>query len=112
MHLRRRFVQGASEWMAGCHGSKENDKLKLGYTDEEWNFIWSTMLEDRAWAVPAIRDEQGKFLKENDAPELLIKFAAHDLRCHIIVFDLKLNRIQFCSGNHKGAHPVDGRKQN
>ena len=30
--LRRRFVTGAAEWLRGFHGSKENDKAKLGYT--------------------------------------------------------------------------------
>ena len=98
--LRRRLVIGASEWLAGNHGSKENDKEKLGYTDKEWQLIWSLMMEDGAWALPSLKDEYGNFVKDNHAPELLIKFAAHDFQCHIIVFDLQLNRIQFCSGNH------------
>ena len=50
--------------------------------------------------MPALRDTEGNYLKENFAPELLIKYAAHKLKCHIIVFDLQLNRIQFCSGNY------------
>ena len=29
-YLRKRFVFGASEWMAGKHGSKENIKLLFG----------------------------------------------------------------------------------
>ena len=50
--------------------------------------------------MPALRDTEGNYLKENFAPELMIKYAAHELKCHIIVFDLQLNRIQFCSGNY------------
>ena len=71
--LRRRFVIGASEWLAGFHGSKENDKSKLGYTDYEWELIWGQMLEDGAWAMPALKDNKGNYLKENLAPEMLIK---------------------------------------
>ena len=100
MYLRRRFVLGAAEWMAGKNGSKQNNKELFEYTDTEWEFIWTTMLEDGAWAVPSIKDNQGNFVKENDAPEILIKYIAHDLKCHIIVFDLLLNRVQFLSGNH------------
>ena len=100
MDLRRRFVLGAADWCAGNNGSLRNDKEILGYTDQQWEFIWNTMLEDGAWAVPGITDDQGNVIKENDAPELLIKYIAHDLKCHIIVFDLVLDRIQFVSGNH------------
>ena len=99
LYLRRRLVLGAAEWLVGMHGSKENEKLKFGYTDKEWEWIWSTMIEDGAWAVPALRDIDGNYIKENFAPELLIKYAAHKLKRHIIVFDLQLNRIQFCYGN-------------
>ena len=99
MYLRRRFVLGAAEWMAGKNGSMQNDKLLFDYTDREWEFIWTTMLEDGAWAVPSITDENGNFVKENNAPEILIKFIAHDLKSNIIVFDLQLNIIQFVSGN-------------
>ena len=100
LYLRRRLVLGASEWLNGMHGSKENDKIKFGYTDREWEWIWSSIIEDGAWAVPALRDKDGNYIKENFAPELLIKYAAHALKSHIIVFDLQLNRIQFCSGNY------------
>ena len=100
MDLRRRFVLGAADWLAGNNGSLRNDKEILGYTDTQWEYIWNTMLVDGAWAVPGITDAEGNVIKENDAPELLIKFIAHDLRCHIIVFDLVLDRIQFISGNH------------
>jgi hypothetical protein len=100
MYLRRRFVLGASEWMAGGNGSEQNDKALFEYTDREWEFIWMTMLEDGAWAVPSIKDNDGKTVKANWAPEILIKFIAHELKCHIIVFDLLLNRVQFLSGNH------------
>ena len=58
------------------------------------------MLKDGAWAVPAIQDKSGNILKENFAPEILIKYIAHDLRCNIIVIDLLLGKVQFCSGNH------------
>merc|ERR1712055_985277 len=86
--------------MAGNNNSLENDKAVLGYTDNEWQYIWSTMLEDGAWAVPSIKDEKdGNVIKENHAPEILIKFIAHDLRANIIVFDLVLDNIQFVSGN-------------
>ena len=30
---------------------------------------------------------------------MLLKFIAHDLRCHIVVFDLQLGITQFCSAN-------------
>ena len=100
MYLRRQWVHGGREWLSGMHGSKENDKDMFGYTDAEWNFIWSTMLSDGAWAVPAITDKYGNIVKDNLAPELFIKFIAHDVRCHVVVFDLILNRVQFCSANH------------
>ena len=99
-YMRRRFVQGAFDWMAGKNGSKQNYKVFFGYTDVEWEYIWSTLSQDGAWAVPNIKDLQGKVIKENWAPEIMIKFIAHDLRCNIIVFDLMLDRIQFISGNH------------
>ena len=100
MYLRTRFVLGASEYMAGNHGSKQNDKELFEYTDEEWKYIWSTMLEEGAWAVPSIKDKTGKTTKANWAPEILIKYIAHELKCHIIVFDLLLSTVQFISGNH------------
>ena len=79
MYLRSRWVMGAAEWMAGGQESKQNDKENLGYSDEEWDYIWTTMLEDGAWAVPSIKGDSGKVLKENLAPEMFIKFIAHDL---------------------------------
>ena len=36
MYLRRRFVLGASEFMSGAHGSKQNDKELFEYTDNDW----------------------------------------------------------------------------
>ena len=87
-YLRHRWVSGASEWLCGKHGSKENDKEMLGYTDDEWSFIWSTMVEDGAWSVPSVKDCEGNYVKENHSPELFIKFIAHDLKCNIIVFDM------------------------
>ena len=98
-YLRQRFVMGFSHWMAGNHGSLENTQLMFGYSDVEWREIWSLMNEDGAWAVPPLRDNFGNFLKDNHAPELFIRFAAHELKCHIIVFDMQLKRMQFCSGN-------------
>ena len=97
--LRAHLVLGASQWLSGMHGSKENEKVKFGYSDREWEWIWSLMVEDGAWAVPALKDNEGNYLKENFAPEMLIRYAAHELKCHIIVVDLQLVRIQFCSGN-------------
>ena len=99
LELRRRFVVGACDWMAGKHGSMQNDKDILGYTDDEWAYIWGTMIEDRAWAVPGIKDFNGTVIKENNAPEIFINYIAHDLKCNIIVFDLVLDNIQFVSGN-------------
>ena len=93
-------MTGAREWLAGMHGSKENDMEILGYTQEEWNYIWSTMLIDGAWSVPSITDEFGNSIKDNHAPEMFIKYIAHDVQCHLIVFDLTLNTVQFCSANH------------
>ena len=107
MYLRRRFVLGASEYMAGANGSKQNDKALFEYTDDEWEFIWMSMLEDGAWAVPSIKDDEGKTVKANFAPEILIKFIAHDIRCHIVVFDLLLNTVQFLSGNHVKTDNVE-----
>ena len=98
-YLRSRFVLGASEWLSGMHGSKENNKQDLGYSDAEWEFIWSTMYEDGSWAVPALKDEDGRIIKENHAPELFVKYAAHDLQCNIIVFDLQNDTVRFLSGN-------------
>ena len=99
-YLRQRFVHGSWEWMAGKNGSSQNYKELFGYTDDEWDYIWSTMIENGAWAVPSIKDETGTVIKENYAPEIMIKFIAHELKCNIIVFDLQLDRIQFISGNH------------
>ena len=100
MYLRKIFVDGAKTWMAGKYESQVDDKTLFSYTDSEWNFIWSEMLVDGAWNVPAITDQDGNFVKENYGPEILIKYIAHVLRCHILVYDLSLNKIQFLSGNH------------
>ena len=59
MYLRTRLVLGASEYMAGANGSKQNDKDLFDYTDDEWDYIWSTMLENGSWAVPSIKDDWG-----------------------------------------------------
>ena len=99
LYLRRRWVQGSAEWLAGRYESKENDKQVLGYSDYEWEFVWTTMVQDGAWAVPHIKDSAGRIIKENNGPEMMIKYIAHDIQCHIIIFDLFLNRIQFCSAN-------------
>ena len=98
-YLRTRFVFGASEWLSGMHGSKENNKQDLGYSDAEWESIWSSMYEDESWDVPALKDEDGRIIKENHAPELFIKYAAHDLQCNIIVFDLQNDTVRYISGN-------------
>ena len=98
--MRRKWVIGASDWMAGNNGSKQNQKEVLDYTDVEWEYIWSTMMEDGAWAVPSLKDTSGNWLKDNCAPEMMIQYIAHDLRCHIVVFDLLLNTVQFISANH------------
>ena len=100
LFLRTRWVLGAAEWMSGGHNSKQNDKEIFEYNDEEWNYIWDTMLEDGAWAVPSVKDAFGNIAKANLAPEILIKYIAHDLKCHIIIFDLLLGQVQFCSANH------------
>ena len=72
MYLRQRFVWGAAEWMAGKNGSLQNDKLLFEYTDDEWEFIWMTMLKDGAWAVPSITYGNGKtILKSSDSPGLM-----------------------------------------
>ena len=97
--LRTKWAFEASELLAGKNGSKINFKESLGYTDEEWYFIWSTMTEDGAWSVPGFPDSTGKVVKENFAPEMFIRYIAHAMQCNIIVFDLKLNGFQFCSAN-------------
>ena len=99
LYLRRRWVQGSAEWLAGRYESKENDKQVLGYSDYEWEFVWTTMVQDGAWAVPHIKDSAGRIIKENNGPEMMIKYIAHDIQCHIIIFDLFLNGIQFSSAN-------------
>ena len=98
--LRRRWVLGSMEWMSGKNGSKQNDKELFDYTDDEWEYIWSTMMEDGAWAVPDIKDSLGNNKKANFAPEIMIKFIAHDIRCHIIICDLLLDTVHFLSANH------------
>ena len=100
LYLRKRWVLGASQLLSGKHGSKVNDQEVYGYTENEWTFIWSTMNKNGAWSVENIRDKNGKDVKNNFAPEMLMKFIAHDIKCHIIIFDLKLNIVQFCSANH------------
>ena len=100
MFLRTRWAMGAAEWMSGGHNSKQNDKEVFGYLDEEWNYIWATMLEDGALAVPNVKDDFGNNIKDNLVPEMFLKYIAHDLKCHIIVFDLLLGQVQFCSANH------------
>ena len=98
--LRKRWVLGASDWLAGKHGSLNNLKNIFQYTDDEWNFVWSTMICDKAWNVSGLKDLAGNVIKENFGPEMLIRYIAHDIRCHIIVFDLQLEVLQFCSGNY------------
>ena len=98
-YLRKRWVIGSSEWLAGKHGSLENYKETFDYSDSEWEYIWSTLIRDGAWDVSHIKDSSGNIVKENYAPELMLKFIAHDLRCHIVVFDLQLGITQFCSAN-------------
>ena len=39
MDLRRRFVFGAADWLAGNNGLLRNDKELLGYTDTQWEYI-------------------------------------------------------------------------
>ena len=90
---------GSREWLAGKQGSLENYKETFDYSDSEWEYIWSTLLNDGSWDVPHIKDSAGNIIKENYAPEMLLKFIAHDLRCHIVVFDLQLGITQFCSAN-------------
>ena len=85
--------------MAGKFGPIKNYKELFGYSDVEWQYIWSTMKESGAWDVPSIKDSYGNVKKGNFAPEILIKYIAHDLKCHIIIFDLLLGVTQFCSGN-------------
>ena len=104
--IRNRWVLGASEWLAGNNGSKENDQSLLGYSNKEWNYIWATMIENGAWDVPSVKDRKGNFLKENQAPEMMIKYIAHDLQCNIIIFDLFNNTVEFCSGNQLLDHNI------
>ena len=99
-NLRQRWVLGSREWMSGKHGSLQNLKEVFGYSDNEWDFIWSKMIQEGAWNVSGILDEKGNEIKANYAPEIMIKFIAHDLRCHIVIFDLLIGTIQYCSGNY------------
>ena len=88
--LRKRWVFGASQWLAGKHGSLQNLKEIFQYTDDQWTFVWSCLMHDKAWNVPQIKDKAGNILKENFGPEMLIKYIAHDIRCHIIVLIFNL----------------------
>jgi hypothetical protein len=96
MYLRRRWVLGSAEWLAGMHGSKTNDKEILGYSDWEWEFIWSTMIEDGAWAVADIKDSEGNVVKQNHAHEMLIKFIAHDLKGRVQYKTIFYRKIACC----------------
>ena len=60
--------------MAGNHGSLQNLKQVFSYSDSEWEYIWSTMRVDGAWSVPNIKDDEGNEIKENYAPEIMIKY--------------------------------------
>ena len=70
LSLRIKWGLGAAESLAGKNGSNINDKESLGYTDEEWAIIWTTMLEDGAWSLSPFKDEAGKVVKENFDPEM------------------------------------------
>ena len=94
MYLRRRFVLGASEWMAGKNGSMQNDKLVFDYTDGEWEFICLKMVHG---LYLASQIEMKMLSKKKNAPEIMMKLVAHDLKSNIIVFDLQLNIIQVSS---------------
>ena len=48
MYLRQTFVVGAADWLAGNNGSLQNDKLLFNYSDEEWNYMWTSMMVDGA----------------------------------------------------------------
>ena len=98
--LRQRWALGASVWLSGKNNSLQNLKNMFGYTDDEWQFVWSTMSKRGAWNVPNIKDSMGTVIKENYGPEMMIRYIAHDLRCNIIVIDLKRDNLQFCSGNY------------
>ena len=99
-YLRHRWVVGAKDMLAGKYGSLQNYKDIFQYSDSEWNYIWSTLIQDKAWDVPHIKDTEGNILKHNYAPELLIKYIAHDLKCHIVIIDLQLGMKQFYSANN------------
>ena len=91
---------GASEWLAGRNGSLQNLKEVFGYSDDEWQFVWSSMSEIGAWNVPKIKDSAGSVIKDNYGPEMMLRYIAHDLHCHIIIFDLQVGITQFCSANY------------
>ena len=55
--LRKRWVVGASEWLAGKYGSLQNLKDIFQYTDDQWRFVWSTLIHDKTWNVPHIKDK-------------------------------------------------------
>ena len=56
MILRKRWVRGAYEWLAGKHGSLQNLKDVFQYTDDEWSFVWSTLIHDKTWNVQQIKN--------------------------------------------------------
>ena len=105
-YLRQKWAVEASEWFVGENGSLRNLKEVFGYSDDECYFTWSSIMNNQAWDVPNIKDATGAVFKENYAPELMIKYIAHTLQCHIIVFDLQLGNSQFCSANYLKADNV------
>ena len=99
-YLRHGWVVGAKDMLAGKYGSLQNFKDIFQYLDSEWNYIWSTLIQDKAWDVPHIKDIEGNILKHNYLPELLIKYIAHAIKCHIVIIDLQLGMKQFYSANN------------
>ena len=57
-NLRQRWVLGASLWLSGGNSSLQNLKEIFGYTDDEWQFVWSTMRKSGAWNVSSIKDSK------------------------------------------------------
>ena len=91
------MVLEASEGLAGKYGANHNEKSNFGYTEKEWEWIWSSMMEDGAWAVPGVTDSSGVVVKENFAPEILIFFTS-DLYLLRINLYIRLFKISFSSG--------------
>ena len=92
--MRAAFVQHAEQVLCGREGSSQNLKEIYNYTDTEWVYIWSLLRSPGTWEVPDITDDDGKVVKLNQAPEMMLLAIADYLQADIVVFDLHNKTVQ------------------